>query len=68
MHYNKYKIKFRGYNISMNISKIQAHSFKNTTNQQAQKEPKKREVKKVYPNAPCPCGSGKKYKLCCGRN
>ena len=29
--------------------------------------PKKREEKKVYPNAPCPCGSGKKYKQCCGR-
>ncbi|MCD8230227.1 MAG: SEC-C domain-containing protein [Clostridiales bacterium] len=25
-------------------------------------------VKKVYPNDPCPCGSGKKYKKCCGRN
>ena len=23
--------------------------------------------KKTYPNAPCPCGSGKKYKMCCGR-
>ena len=23
--------------------------------------------KKIYPNAPCPCGSGKKYKKCCGR-
>lgn len=23
--------------------------------------------KKVYPNDPCPCGSGKKYKKCCGR-
>ncbi len=29
--------------------------------------PKKRESAKVYPNAPCPCGSGKKYKQCCGR-
>ena len=29
--------------------------------------PKKRETKKVYPNDPCPCGSGKKYKQCCGR-
>ena len=29
--------------------------------------PKKREEKKVYPNEPCPCGSGKKYKQCCGR-
>ena len=27
----------------------------------------KKEVK-VYPNDPCPCGSGKKYKQCCGRN
>ena len=24
-------------------------------------------TKKVYPNDPCPCGSGKKYKKCCGR-
>ncbi len=23
---------------------------------------------KVYPNDPCPCGSGKKYKKCCGKN
>ena len=29
--------------------------------------PKKRENKKIYPNDPCPCGSGKKYKQCCGR-
>lgn len=33
----------------------------------AAKAPKKREEKKVYPNDPCPCGSGKKYKQCCGR-
>ena len=32
------------------------------------KAPKKRENIKVYPNDPCPCGSGKKYKQCCGRN
>ena len=29
--------------------------------------PKKREAKKIYPNDPCPCGSGKKFKQCCGR-
>ena len=29
--------------------------------------PKRRETKKIYPNDPCPCGSGKKYKQCCGR-
>ncbi|MGO5052021.1 preprotein translocase subunit SecA [Lachnospiraceae bacterium LCP25S3_G4] len=33
----------------------------------ATRAPKKREEKKVYPNDPCPCGSGKKYKQCCGR-
>ncbi len=33
----------------------------------AVKEPTKRESAKVYPNDPCPCGSGKKYKQCCGR-
>ena len=31
------------------------------------REPKKRMEEKVYPNDPCPCGSGKKYKQCCGR-
>ncbi len=29
--------------------------------------PKRREIRKIYPNDPCPCGSGKKYKQCCGR-
>ena len=33
----------------------------------AVRAPKKREEKKIYPNDPCPCGSGKKYKQCCGR-
>ncbi len=32
-----------------------------------QNAPKKREHAKIYPNDPCPCGSGKKYKQCCGR-
>jgi preprotein translocase subunit SecA len=31
------------------------------------KAPSKRAAAKVYPNSPCPCGSGKKYKQCCGR-
>lgn len=30
--------------------------------------PKKRDVQKIYPNDPCPCGSGKKFKQCHGRN
>ena len=32
------------------------------------KGPVKRATKKVQPNDPCPCGSGRKYKQCCGRN
>ena len=32
------------------------------------KAPKQRTDVKVYPNDPCPCGSGKKYKQCCGKN
>ncbi|BBO72797.1 protein translocase subunit SecA [Desulfosarcina widdelii] len=33
----------------------------------AAKKPVKREARKVGRNDPCPCGSGKKYKKCCGR-
>ena len=33
----------------------------------AGKKPVQRKEIKVYPNDPCPCGSGKKYKQCCGR-
>ena len=33
----------------------------------APKGPVRRESEKIYPNDPCPCGSGKKYKNCCGR-
>ena len=32
-----------------------------------QKGPVRRTEEKVYPNSPCPCGSGKKYKNCCGK-
>jgi preprotein translocase subunit SecA len=30
--------------------------------------PVRRQVEKVGRNDPCPCGSGKKYKKCCGEN
>jgi preprotein translocase subunit SecA len=33
----------------------------------AVKAPKKRASKKIYPNDPCPCGSGLKYKQCHGK-
>ena len=32
------------------------------------KGPVRREGRKIQPNDPCPCGSGRKYKQCCGRN
>ncbi|MCX5726113.1 MAG: SEC-C metal-binding domain-containing protein, partial [Candidatus Saganbacteria bacterium] len=35
---------------------------------QAKQQPFRRQGPKVGPNAPCPCGSGKKYKKCCGRH
>ena len=42
------------------------------TRKQLYKEQKEsttiRKEQKIYPNDPCPCGSGKKYKKCCGRN
>ena len=38
------------------------------TNKEASSKTVKNAEKKVYPNDPCPCGSGKKYKQCCGRN
>ncbi len=33
----------------------------------AARAPQKRQTQKIYPNDPCPCGSGKKYKQCHGR-
>ena len=41
-----------------------------TTNREEEtsvRGPVRRTDKKIYPNDPCPCGSGKKYKNCCGR-
>ena len=38
------------------------------TNSVVKKEPIRNKDKKVGPNDPCPCGSGKKYKKCCGKN
>ncbi len=35
--------------------------------EKAAQQPLKREGEKVGRNSPCPCGSGKKYKKCCGR-
>lgn len=39
-----------------------------STNQEPQTRPRSRSTKKSPRNKPCPCGSGKKYKKCCGKN
>ena len=39
----------------------------NNKDDSSAKAPVQRKEDKVYPNDPCPCGSGKKYKQCCGR-
>ncbi len=41
--------------------------FSGSGDEPQKKKPVKRSAKKVGRNAPCPCGSGKKYKKCCGR-
>ena len=45
------------------VAKAMATNKDNTIS----RAPVKRADEKVYPNDPCPCGSGKKYKQCCGR-
>ncbi len=46
----------------------QGKAVEDDTPQQGKKQPFKRRGKKIGRNDPCPCGSGKKYKKCCGRN
>ena len=53
------------YHVSME-QKVEREEVANKDDS-VQNAPQKREEKKIYPNDPCPCGSGKKYKQCCGR-
>ena len=53
--------------IRQNIERKQVAKNQQTNDvKDTKKKPKK--VKKVGRNDPCPCGSGKKYKQCCGKN
>ena len=45
-----------------------AHTIQTTMFPNGLNEEPIRVEKKIYPNDPCPCGSGKKYKKCCGKN
>lgn len=48
------------------IKREQVVKATGTNKEETIKAPKRRENKKIYPNDPCSCGSGKKYKFCCG--
>ncbi len=53
--------------VEQKMEREQVAEVTSTNKDQSVQGPTKRESEKVYPNAPCPCGSGKKYKNCCGR-
>ncbi|SHO49495.1 preprotein translocase subunit SecA [Anaerocolumna xylanovorans] len=55
--------------IEQNVEREQVAKVTGTNKDDSlQQGPVRRTGKKVQPNDPCPCGSGKKYKFCCGRN
>ncbi|MDE6312455.1 MAG: preprotein translocase subunit SecA [Lachnospiraceae bacterium] len=53
--------------IEQKVEREQVAKVTGTNKDEAAKGPVKKSAAKVYPNDPCPCGSGKKYKQCCGR-
>ena len=54
--------------IEQKVEREQVAEVTGTNKDEEAKGPVRRAQQKVYPNDPCPCGSGKKYKKCCGRN
>ena len=53
--------------IEQKVEREQVAEVTGTNKDEEAKGPVRRVQQKVYPNDPCPCGSGKKYKQCCGR-
>ena len=53
--------------IEQKVEREQVAEVTGTNKDEEVKGPIRRAQQKVYPNDPCPCGSGKKYKQCCGR-
>ncbi|MBP3421689.1 MAG: preprotein translocase subunit SecA [Lachnospiraceae bacterium] len=53
--------------VEQKMEREQVAEVTSTNKDQSAQGPTKRESEKIYPNSPCPCGSGKKYKNCCGR-
>ena len=54
--------------IEQKVEREQVAEVTGTNKDEEAKGPVRRAQQKVYPNDPCPCGSGKKYKYCCGKN
>ena len=55
-------------NSTMNSMNVEGETNAPKTNQTEKMQPIRNEGPKVGRNDPCPCGSGKKYKNCCGKN
>lgn len=53
--------------VNQQIERKEVAKPMSTNRDESVKGPVKRTEDKIYPNDPCPCGSGKKYKQCCGR-
>ncbi len=53
--------------VEQKVEREQVAKVTGTNKDDSLKAPVKKTEDKVYPNDPCPCGSGKKYKQCCGR-
>ena len=57
----------KGIQEEQKVEREQVAKVTGTNKDNTPKVPVKSTDEKVYPNDPCPCGSGKKYKQCCGR-
>ncbi len=53
--------------IEQKVEREQVAKPTGTNREESVRAPKRREMRKIYPNDPCPCGSGKKFKNCHGR-
>ena len=53
--------------IRQNIEREEVKNIRTNSSEEGTKSQPKKVAKKIGRNDPCPCGSGKKYKNCCGR-
>jgi len=57
-----------GFQASSDQVQVEGRAVEDDTPQQGKRQPFIRQGKKIGRNDPCPCGSGKKYKKCCGKD